>query len=236
MPSTNRRRRRAAFPVAETKETAGEQQQQRQRRYPLTATRRRNGGPTGGMRHLGSLALVVAGLVGDGGGRGGVNAQFFDGGPVSMVCGACTCEGSSDDGSITVFDNPSSGERVRESNLRGKCHFVCSVCLAGWCSSFIRVSYRPFCILITRFSRRMSAHQIADACLGGLHRACSLLARLQQYCLSLGVRPFVRSCRTWWIERRKKLLISDHFPAPVLSNDLKNYTFPFLVLSTATTV
>lgn len=60
-----------------------------------------------------SFAMVVAGLLGGGGGRGGVNAQYINGGAVAMTCGICACQGSSDDGTIAVFDSPSLGERVR---------------------------------------------------------------------------------------------------------------------------
>lgn len=42
-----------------------------------------------------------------------VRAQYFDGGEVALDCGVCNCVGTSDDGAIEVFDNPSSGERVR---------------------------------------------------------------------------------------------------------------------------
>lgn len=43
---------------------------------------------------------------------GAVTAQLVDGGAVTMDCGECDCTGSSDDGTIVVFDNPSSGDRV----------------------------------------------------------------------------------------------------------------------------
>lgn len=56
----------------------------------------------------------VAGLVL---GVGKVAAQgLVNGGSVALTCDICECQGTSDDGTITVFDNPSSGERVRERN------------------------------------------------------------------------------------------------------------------------
>lgn len=48
------------------------------------------------------------------GGRSRVGAQFVDGGAVALTCGACQCTGTSDDGSIVVFDNLSTGDRVSE--------------------------------------------------------------------------------------------------------------------------
>lgn len=47
---------------------------------------------------------------------GGVRAQYTNGGEVSMSCGDCECTGSSDDGEVEVFDNPSSGERVSKKS------------------------------------------------------------------------------------------------------------------------
>ena len=55
------------------------------------------------------MAIVVAGLLGN----LKVFGQFIDRGAVDMSCDEeCYCEGDSDDGTITVFDIPSSGERV----------------------------------------------------------------------------------------------------------------------------
>lgn len=48
------------------------------------------------------------------GGRSRVDAQFVDGGDLALTCGACECTGTSDVGSIVVFDNPSTGDRVSE--------------------------------------------------------------------------------------------------------------------------
>lgn len=49
------------------------------------------------------------------GGFGQVAAQdLVNGGSVALTCGVCECTGTSDDGTITVFDAPSSGDRVRE--------------------------------------------------------------------------------------------------------------------------
>lgn len=42
------------------------------------------------------------------------------GGLVSLTCDVCECQGSSDDGTITVFDIPSSGDRVSASNVYDK--------------------------------------------------------------------------------------------------------------------
>ena len=44
---------------------------------------------------------------------GRTRAQYVDGGSVSMDCEVCYCDGSTDDGTVEVFDNPSSGQRVR---------------------------------------------------------------------------------------------------------------------------
>ncbi|CAM9229122.1 unnamed protein product [Pylaiella littoralis] len=43
---------------------------------------------------------------------GVVSGQYKDGGEVQMTCGDCECTGSSDSGSISVFENPSTGEKV----------------------------------------------------------------------------------------------------------------------------
>ncbi|CAN0229824.1 unnamed protein product [Ascophyllum nodosum] len=56
-----------------------------------------------------SAAMIVAGLLGN----LKVFGQFIDRGAVDMSCDEeCYCEGDSDDGTITVFDIPSSGQRV----------------------------------------------------------------------------------------------------------------------------
>ena len=67
-------------------------------------------------KSVASLALVIAGLLN--GTRGVLGADYVDGGEVSMSCDNCGCTGSSDDGDITVFDSPSSGERVRARSAR----------------------------------------------------------------------------------------------------------------------
>lgn len=67
-----------------------------------------------------SFALVIAGLLG--GTREVLGAEYVDAGDVSMDCNDCECTGSSDDGTITVFDNPSSGKRV--SARRGESKIV----------------------------------------------------------------------------------------------------------------
>ena len=56
------------------------------------------------------MAIIVAGLLGN----MRVFGQYVDSGAVDMSCDEeCYCEGDSDDGTITVFDIPSSVERVR---------------------------------------------------------------------------------------------------------------------------
>lgn len=62
---------------------------------------------------MGSFALFVASLALLMG-REGARAQFVDGGAISMDCEDCGCTGSSDDGSIDVFNNPSTGGRVSD--------------------------------------------------------------------------------------------------------------------------
>lgn len=52
---------------------------------------------------------MIAGLLGS---REALAAEYVDKGDVSMDCDDCECTGSSDDGDITVFDNPYSGKRV----------------------------------------------------------------------------------------------------------------------------
>lgn len=70
--------------------------------------RRRSG------KSVASFALVaIAGLLG--GAREVLGAEYVDRGDVPMDCtDGCECTGSLDDETfITVFDNPSSGGRVR---------------------------------------------------------------------------------------------------------------------------
>lgn len=43
-----------------------------------------------------------------------VHGQFIDGGEVPVTCTACVCEGTTDIGDITVYDQP--GNRVREES------------------------------------------------------------------------------------------------------------------------
>lgn len=46
-------------------------------------------------------------------GAAAVDGQLIDGGAVSMTCfDPCACDGTTDDGQIRVFDNPSTGSRV----------------------------------------------------------------------------------------------------------------------------
>lgn len=74
-------------------------------------------------RWKGGRAVIAAGFLLW---TGGASAQFTDGGDISMSCGDCDCSGSSDAGTVTVFENPSSGGKVR----RKRVHFV--VGLASW--------------------------------------------------------------------------------------------------------
>lgn len=46
------------------------------------------------------------------------SGQYINGGSVSVSCNDCACEGSSDDGDVLVFDNPSTGQRVSEERRR----------------------------------------------------------------------------------------------------------------------
>ena len=69
-----------------------------------------------------SRLYVLTWLVGVMGmGRGRVSAQQYDdGGKVLMDCEeACYCKGSSDDGTIEVFQSPSSGELVSDRGCTG---------------------------------------------------------------------------------------------------------------------
>ncbi|CAM9182220.1 unnamed protein product, partial [Ectocarpus sp. 12 AP-2014] len=71
----------------------------------------------------GSLPLFVAGFLllggrrGDEGGWGGLllavtGQEYIDGGDVSMACDDCDCRGSSDSGTIVVFENPATESLV----------------------------------------------------------------------------------------------------------------------------
>ncbi|CAN0014977.1 unnamed protein product, partial [Ectocarpus fasciculatus] len=71
----------------------------------------------------GSLPLFLAGLLSlgrrsDEGGWGGglllavTGQDYIDGGDVSMTCDDCDCRGSSDDGTIVVFENPATESLV----------------------------------------------------------------------------------------------------------------------------
>ena len=51
------------------------------------------------------LAAVFLGIA---------EGQYTSGGGVSVSCECSFCEGSSDDGTVIVFDNPSTGDRVSE--------------------------------------------------------------------------------------------------------------------------
>lgn len=68
----------------------------REQRWPEAAGRRR---PS-----VLGLAAAFFGLA---------EGQYTSGGGVSVSCTDCSfCEGSSDDGAVMVFDNPSTGDRV----------------------------------------------------------------------------------------------------------------------------
>lgn len=62
--------------------------------------------------HRRRLALALAGLL------RASSGQYINGGSVSVSCNDCACEGSSDDGDVLVFDNPSTGQRVSEERRR----------------------------------------------------------------------------------------------------------------------
>lgn len=80
------------------------------------ARRRRRNDGRGGGRGGGLMRALpfLGGVIMIGSMTRGTEAQFVDGGAVAMSCDECACEGSSDDGTIAVLDNPSSGARVRE--------------------------------------------------------------------------------------------------------------------------
>lgn len=81
---------------------------------PIAKNRKRGRDP----RHRGSvqmlhrrgrrLALAMVGLL------RAAEGQYINGGTVSVSCGDCSCDGTSEDGDVLVFDNPSSGTRVSE--------------------------------------------------------------------------------------------------------------------------
>lgn len=60
-----------------------------------------------GLPLVGLLLLLGSTAVGV------VSGQLADGGEVKMTCDNCECTGSSDAGSISVFENPSTGGKVR---------------------------------------------------------------------------------------------------------------------------
>ncbi|CAM9970203.1 unnamed protein product, partial [Hapterophycus canaliculatus] len=106
--STGRRRRRDGTPRGEgawgsDKGKPQEEQRQRQR-IPLSPRSQR-----GPRRSIWFVAVAGFALAA---GKGGVGAQWTDGGAVALSCGLCDCSGSSDDGTLVVFDNPSTGDRV----------------------------------------------------------------------------------------------------------------------------
>lgn len=57
---------------------------------------------------------------------GGSSGQFTDGGDIAMACGECDCSGTSDAGSVIVFEDPSSGGKVREQRGLGLLYLVLS--------------------------------------------------------------------------------------------------------------
>lgn len=83
------------------------------------------------------MLLAISGLWGGiGAGVTVATAQLTNGGAVSMDCSDCDCSGTSDDGTISVFDNPSSGERVRGSLVFLVLDRLCMSIL-----DFVRVGY-----------------------------------------------------------------------------------------------
>lgn len=70
-------------------------------------------------------AVLVLGLVGK---LGQAQDLLESGGVVSLACSGCQCTGDADDGtSLAVFDNPSSGERVRDRS-RHTYVLLCRLC------------------------------------------------------------------------------------------------------------
>lgn len=80
-------------------------------------------------KNVASFALVIAGLLS--GTREVLGADYVDRGEVSMDCDECSCTGPSDDGDITVFVNPSSGERVRVGSGESKIVALLLLALLG---------------------------------------------------------------------------------------------------------
>lgn len=108
-PDTSRRRRRDG--TRRNEGAGGREEDQQRRRQPRilgkSRTRTRRGG-----RGISFAVMAAAAGFALGAGTGGVDAQWTDGGAVAMSCGLCECSGSSDDGTLYVFDNPSTGDRV----------------------------------------------------------------------------------------------------------------------------
>lgn len=133
MPSRRRRRGRSSMPglaarpeplLQEKNKGLGDNNTRAsvtRRHYPTNSRRRRGSASTQGMRGgCPSFALVlIAGLFLR---WGAVDAQYDYVGEVAMDCGDCNCDGTSDDGTILVMDNPSSGARV--SRERGSGSFI----------------------------------------------------------------------------------------------------------------
>lgn len=138
------------------------------RTHPRIPVRRRTHFSSG----CACMLFVISGLLGGfGAGVTVANAQLTNGGAVVMDCGSCHCSGTSDDGTISVFDNPSSGERVRGpqqtlflySSKNGilanmPCFFfmrVCSFSLLGiigsW-SVFLHAGVSPFSYFLQQAS------------------------------------------------------------------------------------
>ncbi|CAM9521637.1 unnamed protein product, partial [Scytosiphon promiscuus] len=110
--STSRRRRRDGSRRSEGAGGRDEGQQQECRRewrpqILVNPRTRRDGG-----RRSISFAVMAAASIALAPGNKCVDAQWTDGGAVALTCDLCDCSGSSDDGTIVVFDNPSSGDRI----------------------------------------------------------------------------------------------------------------------------
>ncbi|CAM9251301.1 unnamed protein product, partial [Ectocarpus sp. 6 AP-2014] len=111
----------AAAAAAVGSTTTSTTEQERRGRKRRRRSSRRSSRSSSGV--YGSLPLVVAGFLllggkrGDEGGWGGLllavtGQEYIDGGDISMACDDCDCRGSSDSGTIVVFENPATESLV----------------------------------------------------------------------------------------------------------------------------
>lgn len=119
MPTASGKRRREKRPSGEAPEAWREPPLLHRRRG--RRRRKRRGGASSSSRIAAGLVcfqllLLLAPTV---------SGQYTDGGVVELDCTSCSCEGSAGDSEVLVFDNPSSGQRVRESTTR-----LCVACFA----------------------------------------------------------------------------------------------------------